>query len=80
MGPILEEFLLKREELLLEQRDLYQKALEARGFKSISPDFTVTAQGGVGTHAEHQFLLKRYHLIVYRLGEPRSCWCRKQRR
>ncbi|MES2765959.1 MAG: hypothetical protein V4642_08830, partial [Bacteroidota bacterium] len=70
MGPILGEFLLKRDELLNELRDIYAKALEARGFKSITPDFTVTAQGGVGTHTEHQFLLKHYNLSSIGWGTP----------
>ncbi|HYF02374.1 MAG TPA: hypothetical protein VEC36_03285 [Patescibacteria group bacterium] len=70
MGPILGEFLLKREELLSELQEIYGKALEARGFKRIAPTFNVTAQGGIGTHTEHEFLLKRYNLSSVGWGTP----------
>jgi hypothetical protein len=70
MGPILEEFLVKREELLNELQDIYTKALESRGLMPLNPDFKVTAQGGIGTHAEHEYLLKKYKLSSIGWGSP----------
>jgi len=36
----------------------------------MAPSFKVTAQGGVGTHDEHEFLLKRYTLASVGWGSP----------
>ena len=72
MGPILAEFKQKREELFDSVFDVLKPALEAKGrfvSKEILP-FKFTAQGGVGTSEEHQFLLKEYSLNSIGWGSP----------
>lgn len=71
MGPIIEEFLQNREALTEELYEDYQKALASLGRPS-PPTMPVhlTAQGGVGTYAEHQFLLNYFHLDSIGWGSP----------
>jgi hypothetical protein len=72
MGPILEEFKEKRTEL---QETIYETlvdALKEKG-KDIPTDalqIKVTAQGGVGTADEHQFLMNHYNLDSIGWGSP----------
>jgi len=71
MGPILEEFLNSRESLVDQLSGEYRKALTKRGHSC--PDvlpLQITAQGGIGTHAEHDFLLRHYHLHKTGWGTP----------
>ncbi len=71
MGPILEEFKNKKNELIDELKSLYCKGLDSKGY---SNDFNfpiiITAQGGVGTSEEHDFLLKEYELDSVGWGSP----------
>jgi len=62
MGPNLEEFKAKKQELVGELFDIYNKALVQKGKKPFSEPHPVrvTAQGGVGTAQEHNFLLNHY--------------------
>lgn len=72
LGPILEEFKERREELIFSVNDLYQKALKNKNIslsKSVLP-LSVTAQGGVGTSEEHEFLLEKYQLDSVGWGSP----------
>ncbi|HEY1007863.1 MAG TPA: hypothetical protein VGD92_11810, partial [Sphingobacteriaceae bacterium] len=63
LGPVLEEFKQKREELLLEIFTVYQAALKKRGLDiRATPDVRVTVQGGIGTSLEDTFLLSYYNL------------------
>ena len=72
LGPILDEFREKRQELLEANFAVYQKALEKKG-KAVpqqAPGMKITAQGGVGTNEEHNFLLDEYQLDGIGWGTP----------
>ena len=61
LGPILEEFKQNRAELHTQLNAIYKKALEKRGLHDLGDfDIKITAQGGVGTAHEHNFLLDYY--------------------
>lgn len=64
MGPILEEFKVNRNELISEITDLYINALQndERTMPAKPLDVKFSAQGGVGTAAEHELLLSHYQL------------------
>ncbi|MGM0444386.1 MAG: hypothetical protein ACQEQV_09380 [Fibrobacterota bacterium] len=73
MGPILEDFSQKREELIQALGKIYRKALKKKdrlGGLANLPAMKITAQGGVGTPQEHAFLLKRYGLDSVGWGTP----------
>lgn len=72
MGPILEEFSDKRAELLDELKEIYYKALEAKGVQIPNdiPEQIITVQGGIGTHEEHEFLTKHYKMDATGWGSP----------
>lgn len=62
LGPILEEFKTKKEELADTLFNIYNDALEARNkrrFESRHP-LRITVQGGIGTH-EEDVLLRQYY-------------------
>jgi hypothetical protein len=62
MGPILEEFRQKRDELIAQLHVTYAKAMLARG-REIGPTplaVRITAQGGIGT-ADEDLLLREYY-------------------
>lgn len=64
MGPILEEFKTKREELRHELFELCNQSLAAKGLQLFSsmPQQRITAQGGIGTATEQAMLLDYYQL------------------
>lgn len=64
LGPILDEFLSKREELIGSLFEIYRKAaLEQRGIESSEPPTVrFSVQGGIGTSCEDQFLRRHFHL------------------
>ena len=72
MGPILEEFKQNRATLIQATRDLLVAALKAKRRWLPDPDLgiKISAQGGVGTAAEHQFLIDHYHLDSVGWGTP----------
>lgn len=72
MGPILETFRERREELQEGLFSAYRKALESRGTvpPSEPPSVRITAQGGVGTASEHRFLKQRFGLDSVGWGSP----------
>ena len=72
MGPILEEFRQKKDELVSSLFEVYKKALEKLGKPAPSgpPEVRLTAQGGVGTAAEHRMLLDHYRLDSVGWGSP----------
>jgi hypothetical protein len=72
MGPILEEFKNKRQYLINDLHELYVHALteKKRNVPSEPLEVKITAQGGVGTSEEHQFLLEYYHLDSIGWGSP----------
>lgn len=72
MGPVLQEFLERKEELHQTLLDIYLQTKLPDGKLAIPepPEIAITAQGGVGTAPEHQFLLDRYHLDSIGWGSP----------
>ncbi|WP_448697542.1 hypothetical protein ACFGVR_12680 [Mucilaginibacter sp. AW1-3] len=63
LGPILEEFKVKRQEMRAELFDIYNKAIVEKGLKIvIAPVQRISVQGGIGTASENGFLLDHYHL------------------
>lgn len=72
IGPILEEFKQKREELYNELLGIWQNALknENKTGESFRPQMKISAQGGIGTHLEHDFLRNYYGLNSIGWGSP----------
>lgn len=72
LGPIMEEFREKKEQLVQSAHELMVKALEQKG-KLIPEqplDLKITVQGGVGTSEEHHFLLNYYQADSVGWGTP----------
>lgn len=72
MGPILEEFKTRREELINGLFELYNNAIRSKGHNGFSqPHPTkITAQGGIGTFEEDDFLHKYYGVDGTGWGTP----------
>lgn len=72
LGPILEEFKNRKEELTTELAVLCNDVLQKKGIPSLSPapEIRITAQGGIGTAAEDRFLREHYHLDSTGWGSP----------
>lgn len=71
IGPIMEEFLRNRERLTDRLKTTYHHALESSGISAPEqPDFRITAQGGIGTAAEREFLMDHYRLDGDGWGSP----------
>lgn len=72
MGPILEEFKTKKDQLIQSAHELMVKALEAKNipFPAQPFDLKITAQGGVGTSEEHEFLLNHFQIDTVGWGSP----------
>jgi hypothetical protein len=72
MGPILEDFKNNREILSEENFKVYKQALQAKNkyCPTEAPVTKITAQGGVGTAEEHQFLIDYYGLDSVGWGSP----------
>lgn len=72
LGPILEEFKTKKEQLIQSAHELMIKALENKNLPiPLQPlELKITAQGGVGTAEEHEFLLNYYELDSIGWGSP----------
>lgn len=72
MGPVLEEFKTNKQELIKTVHDIYVKALDEKEKPVPEKPFLVkfTAQGGVGSNAEHNFLLNYYQLDSIGWGTP----------
>jgi len=72
LGPVLEEFKEKRDMLLATCREAYHNALEKKEIKAPTqaPEILISAQGGVGTHEEHQFLMEHYDMNAVGWGTP----------
>ena len=72
MGPILEEFKSNRDELIKTIHEILLPALKDR--EKVEPaktlDLKITAQGGVGTEEEHNFLLEHYEIDSVGWGSP----------
>ena len=65
LGPIMEEFRLKKNELISSAHSLMIKALEQKEkyVPAESLEMKITVQGGVGTAEEHDFLLENYQVV-----------------
>ena len=72
LGPVLQEFKENRVELRTSIQDILNNELVAQGrvtSKSLLP-IKISAQGGVGTEEEHEFLLDHYNLDSIGWGTP----------
>ncbi len=70
LGPILEDFYSRRNELEESLFPIYQKACEAIGRSICTGKIAVTVQGGVGTAEEHHFLREHYQVDAVGWGTP----------
>lgn len=72
LGPILEEFKQKKEQLIQSAHDLMVKALGQKELHIPQQplDLKITVQGGVGTAEEHDFLLDHYKVDSVGWGSP----------
>ena len=72
LGPIMEEFRLKKDELISSAHSLMIKALEQKEkYIPTEPlEMKITVQGGVGTSEEHDFLLENYQVDSIGWGSP----------
>ena len=72
LGPILEEFKNKRDELIQSAYSLFTNALVSKNkmVPNEPPVLKITVQGGVGTAEEHQFLLDHYQVDAVGWGSP----------
>lgn len=72
LGPILEEFKRSKKDLVENVHEMYVKALAEKGY-SVPEEplpIKITAQGGVGTSEEHNFLLNNYDIDSVGWGSP----------
>ena len=72
LGPILEEFKTKKEELTTAIFEIYNKALQLkinRNFK-YAPSVKISVQGGIGTKEETDFLQQEYFIESTGWGTP----------
>jgi len=72
LGPVLNEFKEKRDELIASVGSILMSSLVAKGMvipKQV-PRLKITAQGGVGTSAEHNFLMSEYDVDSVGWGTP----------
>lgn len=72
LGPILEEFKANRQELIDSVHDVMVAALETSGrtIPKNKLDLRITAQGGVGTSEEHDYLIDNYGVDSVGWGTP----------
>lgn len=71
LGPILEEFKTQKTALQEELYTIYHTAIEAKGISlAAKPPCKITAQGGIGTAEEHNFLINYYQLDATGWGSP----------
>ncbi|TRX38914.1 hypothetical protein FNW52_02390 [Flavobacterium sp. ZT3R18] len=72
LGPILEEFKQKKEQLIQSAHELMVKALDIKGLHvpETPLELKITVQGGVGTAEEHDFLLEQYQVDSVGWGSP----------
>lgn len=72
LGPILAEFRDNRKELIQSVQEILLPALSNKNriVPKTNPALKITAQGGVGTAEEHQFLMDHYQLDSIGWGSP----------
>ncbi|SHF56653.1 hypothetical protein [Flavisolibacter ginsengisoli] len=72
MGPILEEFKSRKEELVKSVFEIYKSALEKKGLDvpGCAPAIAISVQGGIGTAEEDAFLHQYYNVDSTGWGTP----------
>jgi hypothetical protein len=71
LGPILEEFKQNKDQMSIELCQLYTAALTEQDISLVKPpEQKLSVQGGIGTAAENDFLLKHYELSSTGWGSP----------
>ncbi|TWJ01654.1 hypothetical protein JN11_01805 [Mucilaginibacter frigoritolerans] len=71
LGPILEEFKQKRNEMRDELFQSVQLVLQEKGIVcDLAPKQNLSVQGGIGTAAENEFLLQHYQVDATGWGSP----------
>ena len=72
LGPILEEFKNKKDELFRSVRELLHQALNKKkiDFNDDNLNIDITVQGGVGEATEQEFLIRRYGVKSVGWGSP----------
>jgi hypothetical protein len=72
MGPILEEFKMKRNELSSTLFEIYNKALASKSFTTVGQPhpIKISAQGGLGTYEECELLHNYYGIDSTGWGTP----------
>ncbi|TPG38882.1 hypothetical protein [Flavobacterium pectinovorum] len=72
LGPILEEFKQKRDQLIQSAHELMIKVLQQKQLHTPENPLPlkITVQGGVGTAEEHEFLLENYKVDSVGWGSP----------
>ncbi|MBS7563321.1 hypothetical protein KHS38_02800 [Mucilaginibacter sp. Bleaf8] len=71
LGPILEEFKQKRQDMVQELFKMYSAALTDKGIAcTATPPQRISVQGGIGTAPEDRFLLEHYELDATGWGSP----------
>ncbi|TRX29379.1 hypothetical protein FNW25_02420 [Flavobacterium franklandianum] len=72
LGPIMEEFKHKKEQLVQSAHDIMVKSLAQKGMNipKTPLDLKITVQGGVGTAEEHDFMLDYYNVDAVGWGTP----------
>lgn len=72
MGPVLEEFKTKRQELMDALYEIYVPALQRKNmaFPANPPAISISAQGGIGTYEEDKLLRQYYGLQSTGWGTP----------
>ncbi len=72
MGPVLEEFKQKKQELIDQLSGLYHEALKLKNkiVPTAPMTFRLTAQGGIGTTHEDNFLKRYYNVASTGWGSP----------
>ncbi len=72
LGPILEEFKSNKQELIDTLFEIYNAALQKKNNKKLTdpPPIIFSAQGGIGTHEEDEFLRKYYQIEYTGWGTP----------
>ncbi|MDR1056971.1 MAG: hypothetical protein LBL17_00070 [Coxiellaceae bacterium] len=72
LGPILAEFKQRKNELMETLFSFYKIAVTSikKFCADIPQKIKITVQGGVGTHNEHEFLMKHYGLDAVGWGTP----------
>ncbi|MCE7040228.1 hypothetical protein [Dyadobacter sp. CY312] len=71
LGPILEEFKIRKHEMLTELYGLYCVALSTKEIEiHAAPQQRITVQGGIGTAEEDRFLMDHYEVDATGWGSP----------